>query len=87
MFVAADGVWRQSVRDGVYGPSALPMVAGTTSRSRYVGWDVDTMINWRLNRQVVIGLNAGYFRNGTFSREAGLAERQWFFAPVISIQL
>jgi hypothetical protein len=85
--LSADGVWRTSVRDGVYGPSALPMVAGAASRSRYVGWDVDTTINWRLSRQVVIGVSAGYFRNGTFSREAGLAERQWFFAPVISIQL
>jgi len=63
------------------------MVAGAASRSRYVGWDVDTTVNWRLSRQVVVGVSAGYFRNGTFSREAGLAERQWFFAPVISIQL
>ena len=87
VIVSADGVWRTSVRDGVYGPSALPMVAGAASRSRYVGWDVDTTVNWRLSRQVVVGVSAGYFRNGTFSREAGLAERQWFFAPVISIQL
>jgi hypothetical protein len=87
VIVSADGVWRTSVRDGLYGAGGNVMIAGHASRSRYVGWDVDTTINWRLTRQVVIGVSAGYFRNGTFSREAGLSERQWFFAPVISVQL
>ena len=85
--VSADGVWRTSVRDGLYGAGGNVMIVGPASRSRYVGWDVDTTVNWRLSRQVVLGFSAGYFRNGTFSREAGLSERQWFFAPVVSIQL
>jgi hypothetical protein len=87
VILSADGVWRTSVRDGLYGPGSNVMVAGAASRARYVGWDVDATLNWRLTRQVMIGVSAGYFRNGTFSREAGLSERQWFFAPVISVQL
>jgi hypothetical protein len=85
--VATDGFWRTSVRDGLYGAGANVLVVGPASRARYVGWDVDTMVNWRLSRQLVLGLNAGYFRNGTYSREAGLAARQWVVMPVISIQL
>jgi hypothetical protein len=85
--VSADGVWRTSVRDGIYGAGANILAVGASSRSRYVGWDVDTTLNWRLSRQVVIGLSAGYFRNGTYSREAGLAQRQWVIAPVLYIQL
>jgi len=85
--LSADGVWRTSVRDGLYGPGANVVVAAPASRSRYVGWDVDATVNWRLTRQVVVGFSAGYFRNGTFSRDAGFPARQWLFFPVISIQL
>ncbi|HEX4763501.1 MAG TPA: alginate export family protein [Usitatibacter sp.] len=85
--VSADGVWRTSVRDGLYGAGANVLVVGASSRSRYVGWDVDTTINWRVSRQVVLGISAGYFRNGTYSREAGFPDRQWIVAPVLYIQL
>ena len=85
--VSADGVWRTSVRDGIYGAGANIIAAAPSSRSRNVGWDVDTTLNWRLTRQIVVGLSAGYFRNGTFSRDAGLADRQWVIAPVLYIQI
>ncbi|HUP97280.1 MAG TPA: alginate export family protein [Usitatibacter sp.] len=85
--VSVDGFWRTSLRDGVYGTGGNIMAAAPASRARYVGWDADATVNWRLSRQVVLGFSAGYFRNGTFSRDAGLPRRQWLFFPVLSIQV
>ncbi len=83
--VSADGTWRKSLRDGVYGSGGNILVPAGTSRARAVGTDVDATVNWRATRQLLLSVSAGYFRNGAFSRDAGL-KHQWLVFPFLAFQ-
>jgi hypothetical protein len=39
-----DCFWRESIRDGVYGPAVNILQSGKTSDARYVGHQVEAML-------------------------------------------
>src|SRR5262249_30403584 len=42
-----DCFWRESTRDGIYGPAVNLIQSGQTSDARYVGNQVEIMLEWR----------------------------------------
>ena len=84
--IGVDGFWRTSRRDGIYGAGGNVMAAAGTSRARAVGGDLDVVLNWRLSRQLAASVSAGYFRNGAFSRDAGVVKNQWLVFPSVLFQ-
>ena len=84
--IGVDGFWRKSRRDGVYGSGGNVMVGATSSSARAVGSDLDVVVNWRLSRQVLMSVSAGYFRNGAFSRHSGIVKDQWLVFPSVILQ-
>jgi hypothetical protein len=81
-----DGYWRQSLRDAVYAPSAQPQAVAPASRARAVGTAIDAIVTWRATRQLSLNIQAGYFRNGAFSKDAGVRDNQWLTYPYLIFQ-
>ena len=84
--IGADAYWRASLRDGVYGAGGNIVANAPASRARDVGRDVDSQLAWRLSRQLSLNASLGYFRNGAYSRDAGLGRRQWLVFPFVQLQ-
>ena len=82
--VGIDGFWRTSLSDAVYGPGGNLQPAApppASNRERAVGADLDGVVTWRVTRQLSLSVQAGYFRNGPYTRSLGLGTRQWAVFP------
>jgi hypothetical protein len=65
------GFWRQSVEDGVYGPSGVLVRPPAGSRDRWVGHQVNVTASWDLGRYTRVYATASRFFAGTFPRRTG----------------
>jgi hypothetical protein len=66
--------WRQSVEDGIYGPSGNLIRLPEGSRSRYVGSAISLTADWQINRHLNLTTIYAHFFPGNFLRETGSAE-------------
>src|SRR5262249_49603936 len=71
--MAADWIffWRQSLRDGIYGPAINLIRSGQTSRARYIGSQATVQAEWRLNRHMTLMAIYTHFSAGAFLKESG----------------
>lgn len=69
--VALETLLRNSLRDGIYGPSGNLIRAPGSSQARHVGNDIDAGLNWRIDRHSTLALTCGYFFSGQFIKESG----------------
>lgn len=82
----ADAFWRQSDRDGVYGPPGNLIRPAGISRARYVGADVDARVVYAASRNVTLECLGGYFAPGTFLKESGAPKRQVFVSAYLFVR-
>jgi hypothetical protein len=64
-----DWFWRESTRDGVYGPAVNVIQSGDTSDARYVGNQAEAMLEWRLGRHFTLTADYAHFFAGDFLKE------------------
>ncbi len=66
-----DVFWRQSTRDGIYGPAINLIRSGRTSRARSVGSQATVQAEWQVTRHTtLVGIYTHFFA-GAFLRESG----------------
>jgi len=64
-----DCFWRESTRDGIYGPAANLIRSGQTSNARSVGQQSELLVQWAPDRHFAVSADFAYFRSGRFLRE------------------
>lgn len=71
VFADCDFFWRESVRDGVYGPAVNLVRSGRSSAARYVGTQPAVSMQWRPSRHWSFAFAYAHFHAGRFLRETG----------------
>lgn len=61
--------WRDSVRDGLYGPPSNLMRRGRLSPARYVGTQHDLELSWEASRHTTVKCFYAYYFAGRYLRE------------------
>jgi hypothetical protein len=69
LMVDWDRFWRESTRDGIYGPAVNLIQSGQTSSARYVGNQIETMLEWRLDRHFTLTADYAHFFAGDFLKQ------------------
>jgi Alginate export len=64
-----DCFWRESKQDGIYGPAVNLIQSGQTSNARYVGNQVEAMLEWRLGRHTTLSADYAHFFTGDFLKQ------------------
>lgn len=64
-----DWFWRESTHDGIYGPAVNLIQSGQTSNARYVGNQVEAMLEWRLDRHFTLSADYAHFFTGEFLKQ------------------
>ena len=77
--------WRQSVEDGIYGPSGNLIRSPEGSRSRYVGSAISLTADWQISRHLNWTTIYAHFFPGSFLRETGSAEPIDFIEFTLSL--
>lgn len=67
-----DFFWRESLEDGLYGPSTEPQVPGAGNPARYVGSQGAVLAAWQVTRHARLAATYSHFFTGPFFRFAGL---------------
>ena len=65
-----DWFWRESTRDGAYGPPLNLIQSGQSSDARYVGNQAEVLLEWRPNRHFTLTADYAHFFAGDFLKEA-----------------
>lgn len=81
-----DFFWRESVRDGVYGPSVNLVRSGRLSSARYVGTQPAVSMQWRPDRHWSLALAYAHFHAGSFLRQTGPARDVDFGTTSVTYQ-
>jgi hypothetical protein len=61
--------WRDSVRDGLYGPPSNLMRTGQRSQERYIGTQHDLELTWEASRHTTVKCFYAYYSAGRYLRE------------------
>lgn len=64
-----DCFWRESTRDGIYGPAANLLQSGKTSNARYIGHQAEAMLEWRMDRHFSVTGDYAHFFAGSFLKQ------------------
>lgn len=80
------GFWRQSVADGLYGPSGVLVRPPDGSNSRWVGHQVNFTATWDIGRYVRLYATASRFFTGTFLRSTGPARNVDFLQAEVALR-
>lgn len=64
-----DCFWRESTEDGIYGPAVNLIQSGKTNDARYVGNQVEVLLEWRFDRHLTFSADYAHFITGDFLRE------------------
>ena len=67
-------LWRQSIRDGVYGFGGALLRPGTGSRARFIGSQANFELRWALTPHVTLAVNPSGFLTGEFLKETPPSE-------------
>lgn len=76
--------WRDSVRDGLYGPPSNLMRAGRLSAARYIGTQHDLELTWDVSRHAAVKCFYAYYSAGRYLRETPPGGDLNFFGTFIS---
>lgn len=68
--VESSSFWRESLADGIYGPSVIPVRLAGASRARYVATAASGTLAWTMGRHLTTSLIYTRFVTGRFFREA-----------------
>jgi len=63
--------WRQSVHDSVYTSSGAVLRAPGTSEARYIGSELDLLLNWQVDPHLSAYVGYSHFFAGGFIRQTG----------------
>ncbi|PTY06120.1 alginate export family protein [Opitutaceae bacterium EW11] len=66
-----DVFWRESLSDGLYGPSVNVLRSGRASAARFVGTQASVLAMWRASRRWTVTAGYSRFFAGRFLRESG----------------
>ena len=64
-----DCFWCESTRDGICGSVVNFIPSGQTSNSRYVGHQVEVMLEWGLDRHFTLTADYAHFFAGDFLKQ------------------
>ena len=64
-----DFFWRQNTHDAIYGPAVNVLQSGQTSDARYVGNQLETLLEWRPDRHFTFTIDYAHFFAGQFLKE------------------
>ena len=71
--------WRQSTKDGLYGPAVNVQVSGKSSSARYVGTSPQLELDWALDRHMGATVYYSHFFAGPFLQTSGPGKDVDFF--------
>ena len=64
-----DCFWRENTHDGIYGPAVNLIQSGQTSDARYVGNQVEAMLEWRAGRHFTFTVDYAHFFAGDLLKQ------------------
>jgi len=64
-----DWFWRESTRDGIYGPAVNLIQSGKSTDARYVGNQAEVMLEWRFDRHLTFTADYAHFFAGEFLKQ------------------
>jgi hypothetical protein len=62
--------WRENTHDGIYGPAVNLIQSGQSSDARYVGNQIEAMLEWKFDRHVTFVADYAHFFAGDFLKQA-----------------
>lgn len=71
--------WRNSLEDGVYGPSGLLRLSSSDSKKRYIGTAYMTTCSWNINHFTIYNIGIQYFKTGSFVNDVIPMHKDGFF--------
>jgi hypothetical protein len=71
--------WRNSLQDGVYGPSGMLRLPSLNSEKRYIGTAYVTTFSWKINSFLRYSTGVQYFKTGGFINDVIPQHRDGFF--------
>ncbi|MFO1499392.1 MAG: alginate export family protein [Verrucomicrobiota bacterium] len=81
-----DLFWRESVRDGIYGPALNLIRSGRDSNERLVGHQFEALLEWRLNRHLLVTADYAHFFTGPFLEETTPGEDVDYFSTWLTFR-
>ena len=76
--------WRESVGDGLYNVSLVPIRTGSASRASHVGTQITVELGWRAGPHVTYSATYTHFTSGAFLRETPPGENVRFVMTWLS---
>ena len=76
--VALETNWRNSRRDGIYGPGGGQLRAPNGSQEKHIGNALDASVIWNISRHATFMFGFGKFRSGKFIEQSGPARDMSF---------
>ncbi|PRD47563.1 alginate export family protein [Sphingobacterium haloxyli] len=71
--------WRNSLEDGVYGPSGSLRLLSSGSKERYIGTAYMTTFSWNINNFISYNAGMQYFKTGSFINDVIPMHEDGFF--------
>lgn len=71
--------WRNSLQDGVYGPSGSLRLSSSDSKERYIGTAYMSTFSWKINNFLNYSIGVQYFKTGSFINDVIPHHREGFF--------
>ena len=81
-----DCFWRESARDGIYGPSVNLIQTGQTSSARYVGNQIEALLEWRLSRRLTLTADYAHFFAGDFLKQTTTGKDVDYFSAWVTFR-
>lgn len=79
-----EALWRESTTDGIYGSVGYPNHAGTLSRARFVGSQIDAELDYQLSRHLLLSVDYEHFFPGEFLKQTQPNREVNFIAPQLT---
>jgi hypothetical protein len=76
--------WRQSLEDGVYTASGSVLRAPGSATSRYIGSELDFLVNWQIDPHLSAYIGYSHFFAGTFISQTGPSQDIDFFYTALT---
>jgi hypothetical protein len=76
-------LWRESTQDGTYGIVGYPNHAASLSSARYIGAQIDSDVDWAINRHTTFSVDYEHFFPGQFLKQTPPNRSVNFIAPQI----
>jgi hypothetical protein len=81
-----DFFWREKTQDGIYGPALNLLRSGQTSDARYVGNQVEAVLEWQIGRHFTVVADYAHFFAGDFIKESGPGKDVDYFSAWVTFR-